>query len=335
MTRQQTKPTTLYQALADRLGPNSHRNNWLNLFLGTLICLNVLAIVLESIPSFHLKYHIFFLRFEFLSVMIFSLEYILRAWFAVANLPAGTAFKTRLKVRLLYLISPAAIIDLVSILPFYLTFIFVIDLRFLRVLRLLRIFKLTRYSPAINALLSVLREEASSLAAAFFILIVLLISVSSGIYLIEHKVQPDDFGTIPDAMWWAMATLTTVGYGDATPITSLGKFFGGCVTLIGMGMVALPAGILASGFSDQLAQNKQRFKNELKEMLQDGELSEKEKHQLKRLQEDLNLDDEEAQLLIKMVDADHHLVCPHCHKSLIHQGSEHKSKISLSNSLKL
>ncbi len=329
------KTSRIYQELADRLGPSSKKGNWLNLFLGILICLNVLAIVLESVPSFHLRHNLFLLEFEFFSVVVFSIEYLLRIWLATADLPANAAFLTRLKVRLKYMISPAAIIDLLSILPFYLSFIFVIDLRFLRVLRLLRIFKLTRYSSAINALLNVLREEASALSAAFFILIVLLISVSSGIYLIEHKAQPDDFGTIPDAMWWAMATLTTVGYGDVTPITSLGKFFGGCVTLIGMGMVALPAGILASGFSEQLAKNKRRFHDEFKEMLKDGVLDDEEKKRLKALQKDLNLTDKEARILMKMVDSDHHLVCPHCHKDLIHQTKKSKAKISLGNSLKL
>ena len=138
-----------------------------------------------------------------------------------------------------------------------------IDLRFLRVIRLLRIFKLTRYSGAMNLVLSVFKEEASAFFAAFFVLLMLLILASSGIYLLEHEVQPDNFGTIPDAMWWAMATLTTVGYGDVVPITPIGKLFGGFITIIGMGMVALPAGILASGFADQVHRRRTEYTEQI------------------------------------------------------------------------
>lgn len=306
----------LYLFLADRLGPNAKKGRYVNFFLGSLISLNVIAIILESIPNVYHQYRSEFANFELFSVMVFTLEYFLRIWLSTANLPAQADFKTRLLARLKYLFTISAIIDLLSILPFYLSFVVVIDLRFLRVLRLFRIFKLTRYSPAIDALLVVLKQEASALSAAFFILCVLLVSVSSGIYLIEHKIQPEVFGTIPDAMWWAMTTLTTVGYGDATPVTALGKFFGGCVMLIGMGMVALPAGILASGFSEQVNRRKQTFKNELVQMLEDGYLSEEEKQRLKVLQQQLDMSDQDARLLIKMMN-DHQIVCPHCHKPII------------------
>lgn len=322
-----------YRILLEKFGPESINGKLINLFLGILICLNILAIILESIPSFHAEYVSIFANLEFFSVMIFTIEYILRAWFSTARLDDHSNIQVRIKSGLAYLVTPSAIIDLLSILPFYLAFLVSIDLRFLRVLRLFRIFKLTRYSPAINALMVVLVEKANALSAAFFILCVLLISVSSGIYLIEHKVQPEAFGTIPDAMWWAMATLTTVGYGDVTPITALGKFFGGCVTLIGMGMVALPAGILASGFSEQVNRHKQKFKDELSAMLEDGELDEQEKMRLKILQEDLDISDQEALILIKMINNNHQLICPHCHKSLS-TPPDSEEHISIGNTLK-
>jgi voltage-gated potassium channel len=222
-----------------------------------------------------------------------------------------------------------AIIDLLAILPFYLMFFVHIDLRFLRVVRLLRIFKLTRYSSAMNILLSVLREESSSLFAALFVLLVLLMLASSGIYLIEHKIQPDAFGSIPDSMWWAMATLTTVGYGDVTPITPLGKFFGGCITVIGMGMVALPAGILASAFSDYIHRSRREYKSKLSEYLKDGIVSDEEKVELEQLRSDIGLSPEEAELIYKA--ATRHItrqiICPHCEQPLNSEGTKRSSRV--------
>ncbi|RUO66022.1 voltage-gated potassium channel [Pseudidiomarina planktonica] len=231
---------------------------WLNAFLMLLILLNVAAVIIESITPIYNEYTNWFLNFEFFSVMVFSLEYVLRIWSA-PELPKyhqHSAFSARWR----YAISPMALIDLLAIAPFYLSLFISIDMRFLRALRLLRIFKFSRHSRALQLLGTVLRNEGSNLLAAFSVLFVLLILASSGIYMIEANIQPDKFGSIPEAMWWAMATLTTVGYGDVTPITAGGKFFGGMITIVGMGMVALPAGILASGFAEQLAHRRESFK---------------------------------------------------------------------------
>jgi voltage-gated potassium channel len=285
-----------------------------------LICLNVLAIILESVPSFELKNHDALLAFDFFSVFIFTIEYILRVWSCVEldeyrHLPPA-------KARVRYLFSPMAIIDGVAIIPFYLMFFINLDLRFLRVVRLLRIFKLTRYSGAMNLVLSVFKEEASAFFAAFFVLLILLILASSGIYLLEHKIQPDVFGSIPDAMWWAMATLTTVGYGDVVPITPIGKIFGGFITIIGMGMVALPAGILASGFADQVHRRRSQYSEHLEEALHDGVLSAEEESKLSQLREKLGLSSEDIE------DVTHAYLkkyqsslreCPHCKKPLIQE----------------
>jgi len=211
---------------------------WIDIALMLLITLNVLAVILETVPELYKSNKTYFIWFELFSVAIFSVEYLLRLWCCVEN-ENKSATVSNSRYRLKYLVSPMALIDLV-------------DLRFIRVLRLLRIFKLTRYSAAMTMLLDVLREEASALLAGIFIMIVLLVLVSSGAYVVEQSAQPELFGSIPDAMWWAVATLTTVGYGDVTPITPLGKIFGACVTIIGIGMAALPAGILANGLADQL-----------------------------------------------------------------------------------
>jgi voltage-gated potassium channel len=218
--------------------------------------------------------------------------------------------------RIRYILSPLAIIDLIAILPSLLMFFFAIDLRFLRVLRLLRVFKLTRYSRAMQLLLQAFIDESSSLLAAFFIMSVVLILASCGIYLLEHDIQPDKFGSIPAAMWWAMATLTTVGYGDVVPITPIGKLFGGVITLVSMGMVAIPTGLLASSFSEQVRKRRQLFEDATHEKITDGKLTDEQMHHLEELRYKLGLSKLEANKAIKaeLNKRSSHLFCRHCGK---------------------
>lgn len=284
-----------------------------DLFLIVLICLNVLAVVMDSVTSFSQRYRSHLDLFELFSVTVFTIEYLLRVWSAIdlEPHPSRHPFWSRLR----YMCSPMALIDLLAILPFYLMVFINVDLRFLRVVRILRVFKLTRYSGAMSAILNVLQEESSSFLAAFFVLFILLILTSSGIYLLEQDVQPQAFGSIPDAMWWAMATLTTVGYGDVTPITAGGKFFGGCITIIGMGMVALPAGILASGFSDQLRRRREEYNLKLDEALSDGIITIDEEKELNQLRQQLDLNQDDAKLLWEAASrsvAKRLTHCPHC-----------------------
>ena len=286
-----------------------------DVFLMILIGLNVMAIIFESEAVFEERFKTALFRFEVFSIVVFTAEYLLRVWSCVESNEHRARNPVRGRIR--YMLTPMALIDLIAIVPFYLAFFIPIDLRFLRVLRLLRVFKLTRYSKAMKVLLSVLKDEASSLAATFFILIVLLVLASSGIYLIEHKVQPVSFGSIPSSMWWAMATLTTVGYGDVTPITTGGRFFGGCITLIGMGMVALPAGILASAFSAQLHRRREVYKDNLDDALKDGIVTRVERSRLVRLQEELGLSESDAEELQRHLSHySHEINCPHCGEKL-------------------
>ena len=191
-----------------------------------------------------------------------------------------------------------------------------VDLRFLRVLRLMRIFKLTRYSRAMQLLLQSFRDESSSLLAAFFIMAVVLIIASCGIYLIEHDVQPDKFGSIPSAMWWAMVTLTTVGYGDVVPVTPLGRLFGGAITLVSMGMVAIPTGLLASSFSEQLRKRRLLFTDAVHEAMEDGHLSAIQEEHLENLRYKLGLSKQEANKAIhnELKNRHSNLYCRHCGK---------------------
>ncbi|MCO7189701.1 MULTISPECIES: ion transporter [unclassified Pseudoalteromonas] len=286
----------------------------IDVFLITLIIANVIAIVLESVPALATRYHSLFFYIEVISVAIFTIEYLLRLWCCVDKLEFKHISGSNIRKRLRYVFSPLAIIDLLAILPTLLMVFFSFDLRFLRVFRLLRIFKLTRYSRAMQLLLAAFREESSSLLAAFFIMSLVLVVASCGIYLIEHDVQPDKFGSIPAAMWWAMATLTTVGYGDVVPITPLGRFFGGVITLLSMGMVAIPTGLLASSFADQLRKRRDAFNEAVLHSLSDGKVDEQEKEHLEALRIELGLSAVEANQAIKIMTSQrvHDHYCRHC-----------------------
>jgi voltage-gated potassium channel len=222
-----------------------------DVFMVGLIVLNVAAVCAETVESLWLAYRPYFEWFEVFSVAVFTVEYAARLWVCIEHRePAGHA--GALKSRLDYAITPYALIDLLAILPFYLGAWLAIDLRFLRIFRLVRLLKLARYSTALDTLAAVIYSERKALMAAFVIMCGLLVFCSSFMYLLEHEAQPDDFGSIPAAMWWAMATLTTVGYGDVVPITPLGRVFGGLVTVLGLAMYALPIGIMASGFVNEV-----------------------------------------------------------------------------------
>lgn len=215
-----------------------------------LILLNVLAFCLETVPSIEARWGHWLHLFELFSVVVFTIEYGLRLWTAVevpmlSRLPSWQA-------RLKYARRPILIVDLLAVLPFYLGSLLGIDLRVLRVFRLLRFLKLTRYSPAIHTLLRVLANEQRSLAGAFVLLLAALLVFSTGMYYIEGRVQPEKFGSVPDAAYWAMTTLTTVGYGDVTPVTPLGKLWASLTMLCGLCILALPVAIIASGFSTEV-----------------------------------------------------------------------------------
>jgi voltage-gated potassium channel len=219
-------------------------------FMMILIALNVFAIVLETVPSIHAAYTGFFFGFEIFSVAIFTIEYIMRLWSCTENKVGG--YTHPILGRIKFMFSPMAIIDLIAFLPFYLSAFFAIDLRLLRIFRLLRLLKLTRYSPALMVIWAVIRNQSRALTAAFFVMLTALLFTSSIILLFEHKVQPENFASIPHSMWWSLATLTTVGYGDVVPITIGGKIFGGLTMVLAIGMLALPTGVIATGFANEI-----------------------------------------------------------------------------------
>lgn len=221
-----------------------------DIFMMTLIVLNVLAVILETVQSIDQEYHQVFYWFETFSVICFTIEYLARAWACTSQ----KKFSKPIWGRIKFLLTPMAIIDLIAIIPFYLTFLN-LDMRFvrsLRLFRLFRLFKLMRYSHSLTLFGNVFRNKKEELLITAAIMFVLIIVTASFIYFAEHEAQPDKFTDIPTSMWWAIVTLTTVGYGDVFPITPLGKVFAGIIAVLGIGMFALPTGILGASFVEEI-----------------------------------------------------------------------------------
>ena len=240
----------LYAIMED---PNdtSAASRWFNGGMMALISANGAAIVLETVPELYSQYGAFFVRFELFSIAVFTVEYALRLWCVTAD----ARYRRPILGRLRYTVTPMAIIDMIAIAPFFLSLFFPIQLsitRALRFVRLFRLLKLTRYATPLQTLGTVLRERRDQLVICLFIVLVMLLFASSAVYLVENGAQPEIFSSIPAAMWWGVATLTTVGYGDVYPVTTTGRILGGVIAVLGVGMFALPAGILASGFAEEL-----------------------------------------------------------------------------------
>jgi voltage-gated potassium channel len=220
--------------------------NW---FLISLISLNIVAVIVTSIKDIHNKDYQIFYYIEVISIVIFTIEYLLRIWTAFCNTSPNSK-----KTSIGYIFSFYGIVDLLAILPFYLSlFTFIgIDLRILRGFRLLRVLKLGRYNDSLQKITKVFKREKDKLITTFFVMIILVLLASSMMYFFETEVQPEKFPSIPATLWWAVATLTTVGYGDIYPITVLGKILGGIISILGIGLVAMPSGIIAMGLIQEI-----------------------------------------------------------------------------------
>ena len=222
-----------------------------DLFIMIIIFLNMIAVIMETVASVYIKYEDFFEWFEIISVVVFTLEYVGRIWTCTLI----ERYRHPIKGRIKFILSPIGLIDLLAILPFYLPFIMNIDgriLRLLRLFRLVRIFKMGRYSTAFQMIANVLNRRKEELLVTLTIVLLVLVLASSLMYYVEHEVQPEAFSSIPATMWWGVATLTTVGYGDVYPITSIGRVLGAFIAIMGVGIFALPAGIIASGFEAEI-----------------------------------------------------------------------------------
>jgi len=270
---------------------------FVDLFLISLISLNVVAVIFESMPEVYAEYGPWFDIFEVFSVAVFTVEYALRVWSAVES--RNPRYKSPVKGRIRFMLSPLALIDLIVLVPFFISSLIGVDLRMLRALRLLRAFRLTRYANSMNLLLQVLRDEGPVISAALFVLLMMITVAASITYLAEHNAQPEAFASIPHALWWAVVTMTTIGYGDVVPHTLIGRLCASVIGIISVGMVALPAGILASGFNEALHQRRRKYEQLIDDVLEDGVIDSNEHIQLRHLQEELGLSQHEAAAILK------------------------------------
>lgn len=277
------KPTTLSYAV--------------NFFLFSLIILNVAAVTLESIASVRTRWQDQLTAFELVSVFIFTVEYLLRIWSAPEH--QDLSGETGSQKRKAYIFSFTGVIDLLAILPYLLQLIGLsADMRMLRVLRLARLLKISHYTSALEDLMSAIYSERKAFLAALYLLILALFLSSSLIYVAENEVQPDVFSSIPETMWWSIVTLTTVGYGDVSPVTAVGKLIGATTAMMGVCSIALLTGIIGAGFSNQMSKKKAALALKVSEVLEDGVITNEEAVELARLQEKLDLSDDQMTAII-------------------------------------
>lgn len=281
------------------LGDKASRLWDISLF--SLVILNLVAVALESVPGLQSRYGNSFYNFELFSVIVFSIEYIARVWSAPAKKEVDVS-SSPVKARLRYIFSFYGLIDLVAILPFYIQAFFPgLDLRVLRALRLLRILKLNHYNSALDDLFGAIMEEKKSFMTTLYIFSVAFVLSSSLIYYAEHKVQPEAFRSIPDAMYWSIITLTTVGYGDVSPITVFGKSIAAITAIFGVVVVALLTGIVANAFNAQMARRKIIFEDQVRDALLDGVLDSDEEASLDALRKKFGMSKIQADALIEHV----------------------------------
>jgi voltage-gated potassium channel len=215
-----------------------------------LILVNLVAVTLESVPALAARYGMLFFSIEIVSLLVFTVEYLARIWVAGEH-PSQRHLQVG-QARWRYMLSPAGIIDLLAVLPFWFSFLLPTDLRVLLMFRILRFLKLARYSPGMRSLLDALYAERRALIGCFVILLGAALISATAMHLVERHAQPEKFGTIPDAMWWAIVTLGTIGYGDVVPITTLGRLVASVTIFGGLIMIALPVGIIATAFAEEI-----------------------------------------------------------------------------------
>ena len=243
-----------YEVL-EKAGGDDRLSAVVDIALIVVILANMAAVVLESFDGLYDRFQVWFHLLEVVSVALFTCELLLRLWTCDFLRPQSS----RVGAVGRFLVSPIGLIDLLAILPFYLPFLIPVDLRVVRVLRLvrfLRLLKLTRYTRSVMTMGAVVRERRHELLVAVFLTVLLLMVASTLMYYLESQVQPEAFPNILSSMWWAVATLTTIGYGDVFPVTDWGRLLSGIIAILGIGLVALPTAIISSGFVEALARTK-------------------------------------------------------------------------------
>jgi voltage-gated potassium channel len=268
--------------------PELHRGTRIfNYFFFSLILASILGLILESVPDFEMRYAKYFQALEFVVVIIFTVEYLLRIWVYPGrqNIESDRSQKGA-RYSHSYILTFHGLIDLLATAPFYLqTFFPGLDLRFLRAIRMLRVLKFSHHNTALEDLFTAVYEERHSIFSAGYILSIAILITSCFAYFAESLAQPDKFGSIPDAMWWSVITLTTVGYGDVSPVTPFGKVIGVITAFAGVCTVAVLTGIVAASFTNQLARKKAIFESRVLEIISRGG----EEFEFEALRQSLNL----------------------------------------------
>ncbi len=240
--------------------PRSRGNRFVRAFLLSLVLLGAVVIVLDSFTPGG-GYRWFSLGVNIVLTFFFSIEYILRLWTAPLRYPQ----KPPARARLRYALSPMGIVDLLTILPLYLVLLLPLNgftLRVLAILRLFILFKANRYFKGLTTIGRVIHEKRHELFTSLAIVFSLMMISSAMIYVFEAPVQPDKFSNILSGMWWAVSTLLTIGYGDIYPVTAIGKLLAAVVAVLGVGLIAVPTGIVSAGFFDQLGKNDKNIKED-------------------------------------------------------------------------
>lgn len=275
MCRLKTNLYTLLEGIPRRTGAQRA----FDAVLIALIMGNVLAVILGTVESTSVRYESFLFGFEMLSVSVFTLELLLRFW--VSDLSADGAAR---RPRWRFWVNPYTLSDVLAIAPFYLSFFFNLDLRLLRLLRLFRVFRISPYFRSLTLLGSVIRQEYRPMLSALAVISILMLFAAGAIYLLEREGQPETFGDLPSSLWWVVVTLSTVGYGDAVPLTWPGRTLGAVIMILGIGMVALPAGMLASRFSAVMHRQRDLFRRFVEEALEAGNGVPEERVEQRRLE---------------------------------------------------
>jgi voltage-gated potassium channel Kch len=274
-------------------------------FIVVWVIISVLCVILESVSQIRYILNIQFIIIDAIAVSIFTIEYCLRLYCCVENPQFSHPITGRFKQAQ----TTSSIIDFLAILPFFLEVFLhhLLDLRFLRVFRLMRLLKLTRYTGATSTLTKVIAREFPVMCSAAFIMLLLVIMTASLGYLFEHEAQPDKFENIPQSIYWAVITLASVGYGDIYPITPLGRVMTILMSLLGIGIFAIPAALLSSAFTDQLRIERETLKNSLYEILSDGIIDDKETAFIAKEAQRLHLNEDEVARLIDRASKDREL----------------------------
>ena len=280
--------------------PHQPLSRYVEWVITVVVLVNCSAVILDSVPEIHADHKEFFHELEFWSVMFFTVEYVLRVWsLGALYLPEqGGAWKGRKG----YIFSPFGLVDFFATMPHYLhMFLPGLDLRILRVLRLLRILKLSKYNTALQDLFQSVYAERRAFGSAAFLLLISTVVSASLMHFAEGHEQPEFFGSIPHAIYWAIVTITS-GYGNVEPVTKAGEVIALMTGFLGVCMAAIMTGIVASAFSTQVSRKKSAYLVQLRKVLEDGVVSDAERSTLKKLQTQYRLSDAEVQ---KMSDEIH------------------------------